>query len=72
MRNWRSPEVPAADEWAVNHYIVVPKIYRSDILSLAHETRMSVHLGVHKTYPKILNNFYWPGLKTDVSNYIRS
>ena len=72
MRKWRSPEVPADDEWAVNHQIVVPKIYRSEILSLAHETPMSGHLGVNKTYHKILNHFYWPGLKTDVSNYCRS
>ena len=35
MRKWRSPEVPADDEWAVNHQIVVPKICRSEILSLA-------------------------------------
>ena len=72
MRKWRSPEIPADDEWAVNHQIVVPKIYRSEILSLAHETPMSGHLGVNKTYHKILNHFYWPGLKTDVSNYCRS
>ena len=26
MRKWRSPEVPADDEWAVNYLIVVPKI----------------------------------------------
>ena len=72
MRKWRSPEVSADNEWAVNHQIVVPKIYRSEILSLAHETPMSGHLGVNKTYHKILNHFYWPGLKTDVSNYCRS
>ena len=72
MRKWRSPESPADDEWAVNHQMVVPKIYRSEILSLAHETPMSGHLGVNKTYHKILNHFYWPGLKTDVSNYCRS
>ena len=41
MRKWRSLEVSADDEWAVNHQIVVPKIYRSEILSLAHETPMS-------------------------------
>ena len=57
MRKWRSPEVSADDEWAVNHQIVVPKIYRSEILSLAHETPMSGHLGVNKTYHKILNHF---------------
>ena len=73
MRKWRSPEVPADDEWAVNHQIiVVPKIYRSEIFSLAHETPLSGHLGVNKTYHKILNHFYWPGLKADVSNYCRS
>ena len=26
MRKWRSPEVHADNEWAVNHQIVVPKI----------------------------------------------
>ena len=72
MRKWRSPEIPAEDEWAVNHQIMVPKIYRSEILSLAHENPMLGQLGVNKTYHKILNHFYWPGLKTDVSNYCRS
>ena len=74
MRKWRSPEVPADAEWAVNHQIVVPKIYRSviHVLSLAHETPMSGHLGVNKTYNKSLNHFYWPGLKADVSNYCMS
>ena len=47
MRKWRSPEIPADDEWAVNHQIVIPKIYRLEILSLAHETPMSGHLGVN-------------------------
>ena len=72
LRKWRSPEISADDEWAVNHQIVVPNIYRSEILSLAHETPMSGHLGINKTYHKILNHFYWPGLKTDVLNYCRS
>ena len=72
MRKWRSPEVPADDEWAVNHQIVVSKFYRSEILSLAHENHMSGHLGIKNTYYRILNHFYWPGLKTDVSNYCRS
>ena len=72
IRKWRSPGIPADDDRAVNYQIVISKIYRSEILSLAHETPMSGHLGVNKTYHKILNHFYWPGLKTDVSNYCRS
>ena len=64
MRKWRSPEIPADDGWVVNHQIVVTKIYISEIFSLAHEKPMSGHLqvGVNKTYQKILNHFYWPGL----------
>ena len=57
MRKWRSPEIPADDEWALSRQIVVPKIYRSEILSLAHETPMSDHLGVNKIDHKILNHF---------------
>ena len=72
MRKWRPPDVSAEDEWTVNHQIVVPRIYRPEILNLAHETPMSGHLGVNKTYHKILNHFYWPGLKSYVSQHCKS
>ena len=72
MRKWRPPDVPADDEWTVNYQIVVPKSYRHEILSLAHDMPMSGHIGVNKTYHKILNHFYWPNLKSDVSEYCRS
>ena len=62
MRKWRPPDVSAEDEWTINHQIVVPKAYRPEILNLAHETPMSGHLGINKTYHKILKHFYWPGL----------
>ena len=72
MRKWRSFDVPADDEWAVYHQIVVPKSYRHEILSIAHESPMSRHLGINKTYHKIINHFYWPGLKSDVSKYCKT
>ena len=53
MRKWRPFDVPADDEWAVHHQIVVPKSYRHEILSIAHESPMSGHLGINKTYHKI-------------------
>ena len=40
MRKWRPFHVPADDEWAVYHQIVVPKSYRHEILSIAHESPM--------------------------------
>ena len=56
MRKWRPPDVSADDEWTVNHQIVVPRVYRPEISNLAHETLMSGHLGVNKTYHNILNH----------------
>ena len=72
MRKWRPYDVPTDDEWAVYHQIVVPKSYRHEILSIAHESPMSGHLGINKTYHKIINHFYWPGLKSDVSKYCKT
>ena len=72
MRKWRPFDVPADDEWAVYHQIVVSKSYRHEILSIAHESPMSGHLGINKTYHKIINHFYWPGLKSDVSKYCKN
>ena len=72
VRKWRPFDVPADDEWAVYHQIVVSKSYRHKILSIAHEIPMSGHLGVNKTYHKIINHFYWPGLKSDVSKYCKT
>ena len=72
MRKWRPPDVSAEDEWTVNHQIVVPRVYRPEILNLVHDTPMSGHLVINKTYQKILNHFYWPGLKSDVSQFCKS
>ena len=72
MRKWRPFDVPVDDEWAVYNQNVVPKSYRHEILSIAHESPMSGHLGINKTYHKVINHFYWPGLKSDVSKYCKT
>ena len=66
VRKWRPPDVSADDEWTANQQIVVHRAYRPEILSLAHETPISDHLSVNMTYHKLLNHFFWPGLKSDV------
>ena len=58
MIKWRPPDVSADDEWSIYHQIVILMAYRSENLNLAHETPMSGHLGVNKTYHKILNHFF--------------
>ena len=52
MRKWRPSDVSVDDTWQARTQIVIPKAYRSEVLSLAHETPLSGHLGVNKTYQK--------------------
>ena len=49
MRKWRPPSAPADQVWSVVLQVVVPKLYRTDILQIAHATPLSGHLGVNKT-----------------------
>ena len=72
MRKWRPRDIPADEEWRVVHQIVMPGKYRREVLSLAHESVMAGHLGVNKTYLNVLNHFYWPHLRRDVSEYCKS
>ena len=72
MRKWRPPDTSPQDDWAIKHQIIVPKPYQKEILSIAHDSPMAGHMGINKTYSKILNHFYWPSLKRDVQDYVRS
>lgn len=72
MRKWRPRDAPASDHWRTVYQVVVPKTKRRDILSMAHESALAGHLGVNKTYQKVLTHFFWPGLRKDVVNYCRS
>ena len=68
MRRWS----PDSSEINVVHQVVVPKDYRPHVLSLAHDSSLAGHLGVKKTYHRVLRNFFWPGLKSDVVKYCRT
>ena len=69
MRKWRPATALSVEEWQVSHQIVMPKCLCNDVLSLAHSSPLAGHLGVNKTYRKVLSHFYWPGLKGDVVKY---
>ena len=58
MCKWRPADVPADADWSVKHQSVLPKSFRTEVLSLAHENPLSGHLGVIKTYYKGLNHFF--------------
>jgi hypothetical protein len=72
MRKWTPHDALPSEEWRQVHQIVVPKIYRQEIMELAHDTPLAGHLGVRKTCQKVLQHLYWPRLKSDVAQCCRS
>lgn len=63
IRKWRPYNVP--DQWNSVQQIVVPSVYRDEILCVAHDG-VAGHLGVAKPLNRICQQFYWPGVKQDV------
>ena len=54
----------------VVHQIVLPKCCQNEVMSLAHELPMAGHLGMNKTYHKVLSHFFWPKMKRDVPKIV--
>lgn len=71
VRRW-SPLPDTDADYNVVYQVVVPAGYRQHVLSVAHESKWSGHLGVTKCYQLILKHFFWPGLKGDVAKFCRS
>lgn len=51
--------------------VVVPKSFREMVMKVAHGG-VAGHLGVNKTYDRVLRQFYWPCLKKDISAFIKT
>ena len=68
MRKW----VPHGDAFVGDPVlqVVVPSRLREKVLRRAHDE--SGHWGVKKTYDRILRFFFWPRLKRDVAEYIKT
>lgn len=47
--------------------LVVPIIMRAKMLRLLHEG----HLGIEKTKLRARKIFYWPGITSDIENYVK-
>jgi hypothetical protein len=52
--------------------IVIPHHQKLDILKQAHDEPLAGHLGQDNTYHRLSQTYYWPNLRQDVINYIRS
>ncbi|MCG8078922.1 MAG: hypothetical protein JAY75_22120, partial [Candidatus Thiodiazotropha taylori] len=52
--------------------IVVPSVYRKQVMKLAHETIVGGHMGIRKTSDRITASFHWPGIISDATRFCRS
>ncbi|XP_072772650.1 uncharacterized protein [Nerophis lumbriciformis] len=51
--------------------LLVPKSYIFRVLYLAHTHQLGAHLGVQKTYDRIITRFYWPGVKRAIEDFCK-
>lgn len=71
MRRW-TDEIMDNEGEHVTYQVIVPTVFRAQVLSLAHDHPWSGHMGVAKTYNRVLRHFFWPGLKSDVVKHCRT
>jgi len=67
-RKWRPREFSLLHKWREIHQVVVPPIYRPEVLQLAHATPLAGKLGVNKTCKRILNLF----IRKDVKRFFKT
>ena len=63
MRKW-SPTACDNEKGETVYQIVVPTVHRREVLELAHDLPVSGHLGVRKTYNRVLQHFFLAWSKT--------
>jgi transposase InsO family protein len=52
--------------------IVIPKVYRAELMEIAHGGMSGGHLGLSKTQASIQLRAYWPTWKSDLAVFIRT
>ena len=52
--------------------LIVPQQFRKTVMKLAHESIMAGHLAVKRTIQKVLSEFYWPGISSDIKRFCQS
>ena len=52
--------------------LVAPKVLRKTILEIAHDNSLSAHMGIARTKERVLKEFWWPGIASDVRHHCRT
>ena len=58
MRKWSPTECDNSKKGETVYQIVVPTVHRQEVLELANDLPVSGHLGVRKTYNRVLQHFF--------------
>lgn len=53
-------------------YVPDDRRLRSDLLVEAHDSRLSGHLGSRKTLALLARSYYWPAMRLEVKEYVKS
>lgn len=56
----------------IHAQLVLPPPLRYDVLVHAHDDLTGGHLGTSKTYEKLKDRFYWPGMYKDIEHWVLS
>ena len=71
MRKLSPTDCDNSEKGETVYQIVVPTVHRRNVLELTHALPMSWHLGVRKTYNRVLQHFYWNGLKRRIAKWCK-
>ena len=52
--------------------LIVPQQYLTLVMKLAHESVMAGHLAIKRTMQKVLSEFNWPGINSDIKRFCQS
>jgi hypothetical protein len=52
--------------------LVVPKSMREKVMESEHDSKMAGHMGVFKTAERIAKKYWWPGMRADVGEWIKT
>ena len=60
--------------WYDNKRLVVPldPALRTKLLHENHDSKLAGHLGIEKTYAKMVQLYYWPTIYSDTKKYVRT
>ena len=72
MKKFSPSDVKLDESWRIRHQIVLPQSYCDNVLSIAHDIPLAGHLGVNKTTDRILQQFFWPGIRGSIAKHCKT